>query len=65
MRGRELKMRPVAVNVVSQLHQPEIEDLDEVEVASIPAHVDIGRLDVPVNQAMLVCLRERMTDLAY
>src|SRR5262249_22753851 len=45
------------------LDEPEIEDLHEVPVEAVAADVDVRGLDVPVDEAALVGLGERVTGL--
>ena len=46
-----------------ELHQPEVEHLDEVVVEAHPADVDVGGLDVAVDQSPRVRVGERVADL--
>jgi hypothetical protein len=38
--------------------QAEVEHLDEIVLEAHPAHVDVGRLDVPVHEAARVRIGE-------
>jgi hypothetical protein len=44
---------------VELFHQPEVEQLHDVMLAALPAEHDVGRLDVPVNEAHRVRLTQR------
>lgn len=44
-------------------HQPKIQHLDEVYLAAIAAEIDIGRLDITMNQSRLMRLRQRAQQL--
>ena len=52
-----------AASLVGRLDEAEVEDLDEIERASVPADVDVRRLDVAVDQSGRVRLPERVADL--
>jgi hypothetical protein len=55
---------PAAGPTLHRLHQPEVEDLDEVAHAAPRSEDDIGRLDVAVDQADAMRLGEGAADLA-
>ena len=45
------------------LHDPEVEHLDEIVLAAVSAHQDVRGLDVAVHQSVRFGFGERMTDL--
>jgi hypothetical protein len=50
--------------LVCLLDEPEIENLHEVVLQPHSAHVDIRRLDVPMNQPSGMCVRQRVAYLS-
>ena len=43
--------------------EAKVEDLDEIEVASLPARIDVGRLDVAVDESRVMCFGQRVGQL--
>src|SRR4029078_1297879 len=54
----------VGTTAVVNLHQAEVEHLDEVVFEPHPADVDIGRFDVTVDKAARMRVGQRVGDLA-
>jgi hypothetical protein len=51
-------VRSGAAHRIGKLRQPEVEHLDRAVVA----HLDVGRLQVAMDDALLVCRAERVDD---
>ena len=46
------------------LRNPEVENLHEVVILTIPAQENVCRLDVAMHEAAPLCFRQRMADLS-